>query len=235
MTCLDRESKIDEGVARLATQYRDSVKIKALIEHSLNEVADVADAICDMPEKHDILTAVGDQLTRVGKRLGWPRCHCVCSEPGPVFAWDCTPARPTRTHVGFCDDVGTWDGCEDIGASELCFNDDGVYRGYLLARRFQALQIFDIDSLQASARHIWGDKASAYSMGGGDVCVSVGRELTAIEVRQLPLAFRVLPIAPGIRPFVDRTVGALWGFGDGWADLCTGVWSCPELIDPYNC
>lgn len=235
MTCIDRASLITDHKNYVRTQYREADKLLAIIDHDLNQIADVADAICTIPEKHDILTAVGDQLTNVGKRLGWPRCHCICSEPGPVFAWDCTPPKPTRTYTNFCDPEGTWDGCEDVGASDYCFNDDEVYRGYLLARRFQALQLYEIDSMQAAAKHIWGETASAYSMGGGRAAVAPGRALTATETREIPLAFRVLPFAPGIRTFIDNATAPLWGFGGGWADVCTGVWSCPEEIDPYNC
>ena len=235
MTCLDKQEIGDELLSKVLTQYRESPKLLGVIRESIEKVVDASNSICELPEKHEILTAVGDQLTNVGKRMGWPRCHCVCSEPGPVFAWSDAPTNPTRDYVGFCDPAGSWEGCEGVGSSEICFNDDEAYRGYLLARRFQALQLYDIDSLQAAAQHIWGENASAYSQGGGDVVVSVGRALTATENRQLPLAFRVLPIAPGIRPFVDKTVGPLWGFGEGWASLCGGVWSCPEPIDPYNC
>ncbi|WP_395175039.1 hypothetical protein [Roseibium alexandrii] len=199
MTCFDREKVIDDGLSRLRTQYRESPNLIAVIRHGLEQIADVADAICTIPEEHEILSGVGDQLTNVGKRLGWPRCHCVC------------------------------------GNTNLCQSDDEVYRGFLLARRYQVLRLFDVVSLEIAAAHIWGATANVRNLGGARVAVGPGRALTASETEQIQLAFRVLPIAPGIQPFLETATGPVWGFGAGWAGLCDGRWSCPVEIDPYGC
>jgi hypothetical protein len=199
MTCFDRQKVIDDGLSRLRTQYRESPNLIAVIRHGLEQIADVGDAICNIPEEHEILSGVGDQLTNVGNRLGWPRCHCVC------------------------------------GNTNLCQSEDEVYRSHLLARRYQVLRLFDVSSLQAAAEHLWGEFASVRNLGGAQVAVGPGRVLTASETEQIQLAFRVLPIAPGIQPFLETTTGPIWGFGEGWAGLCDGHWSCPEPIDPYGC
>jgi hypothetical protein len=199
MTCFDLDDTIAHGINKINTQWRESPKLQAVITEAIEQLVAAADAACVIPEKHDILTAVGDQLTNIGKILGWPRCHCIC------------------------DDIN------------LCIDDDDTYRGYLLARRYQYLRLFDVASLQSAAEHIWGENASVKTIGGAQVAVGPGRELTDDETLQVQLAFRVLPIAPGIQPYLETSVGPTWGFGAGWAGLCEGHWSCPVPIDPYGC
>lgn len=214
-----------------------------------------------MPEKFDILTAVGDQLTIIGKWLGFPRCHCICQNV-PVFGFECSESVDyvlsngnellsdgdqvivTNTYgvplknldiVGLCEG-GVWFGCGDGGTDDICLDDDETYRGYLLARRYQARQLWDIDSLQAAVEHIWGDTATAISMGGGRVAIIPGRPLSNLELVQLPVAFRVLPIAPGITPYISYNSGVVFGFGDGWGGLCESAqWFCPQEFDAYSC
>ena len=72
--------------------------VSELISSGSNVLSDsqqviISDPDCQpapgMPEKFDILTAVGDQLTIVGKWLGFPRCHCICQNV-PVFGFSCS-------------------------------------------------------------------------------------------------------------------------------------------------
>lgn len=231
--CPDPFAFVEDLVGEVETQYRESPNLLAMMRHGLRQIHEVVAELCSLPEKFNLLTAVGDQLTILGRRLGWPRCHCVC-EPAPVFGFACGPTNPNQTIVGFCEE-GTWGNCQQVGGGTLCFNDDETYRRYLLARRFQMLQLYGIDDLQAAAQHIWGETATAISMGDGKAAVSPGRGLTTLELRQLPLAFRVLPFAPGIETFVSYQTGPVAGFGDGWAGFCGGEWFCPEKINPYEC
>lgn len=187
-----------------------------------------------LPEKFDILTAVGDQLTIIGKRLGWPRCHCICV-PVPVFGFPCGTLNANKPIVGLCEGC-MWDDCSEAGTGTICLDDDETYRRFLLARRYQARQLWDIDSLQAAANHIWGGIATVVSMGGARVAIQIGRSLTDLEQIQLPVAFRVLPIAPGVTPYISYDSGNVFGFGEGWGGLCEGAtWFCPEPYDPYIC
>ena len=234
MNCPDKPSFVEERVNRILTQYRESPNLLAIIRQDLEQIADAALAACEIPSKFDILDAVGDQLTILGKQLGWPRCHCICV-PVPVFGFQCGSPSPNMPIVGLCEG-GVWAGCQEAGDGDICFDDDEVYRRYLLARRFQARRLWDIDSLTAAAQHIWGDLAAVSSLGGARVAVSPGRTLTALELIQLPVAFRVLPLAPGISPFISYQTGKVFGFGSGWGGLCEGAsWLCPEPIDPYHC
>lgn len=234
MDCPEKAPLVEERIDRILTQYRESPNLLGIIRHDLEEIAEIIVEACSLPDEFDILYAIGDQLTLVGKRMGWPRCHCVCTVQ-PVFGFACGVASPNRPIVGFCEG-GSWVGCQDAGTSDLCFDDDEVYRGYLLARRYQALQMWDIESLQAAAQYIWGPTATVVSLGRARVAIAPGRSLTSTEELELPVAFRVLPLAPGITPMVSFNVGPIFGFGTGWAGLCEGgQWFCPQVIDPYNC
>ncbi|SHI80521.1 Protein of unknown function [Aureimonas altamirensis DSM 21988] len=232
--CPQKEDLVESGLDRLLTQYRESPNLITVIREGLSQVAEASLRICDIPTYFDIRTAVGDQLTILGKRLGWPRCHCVC-ETGPVFGFSCGETNPNRPVVGFCEN-STWASCQSFGSGDLCLDDDEVYRGFLLARRYQALQRYSLEDLQNAMQHIWGETAAAVSMGNARISLSPGRALTAREEQELPLALRVLPVAPGIAIYVNRSVGRLFGFGTGWAGFCEdAVWHCPDPVDPYAC
>lgn len=225
---------MEERVNRILTQYRESPKLLAIIRHDLGQIAEAANAACEIPSKFDIIDAVGDQLTILGKQLGWPRCHCICL-PVPVFGFSCGLTTPNQPIVGLCEG-GVWANCQEAGTGDICFDDDEVYRGYLLARRYQVRQLWEIDNLQAAARHIWGDTATAVSLGGARVAIQPGRALTIVEQLQIPVAFRVLPIAAGITPHISFEIGKVFGFGTGWGGLCESAsWLCPVEIDPYSC
>ncbi len=261
MECPDKQTMVEERVDRILTQYRESPNLIGIIRHDLAEIADIIVQSCAMPSEFDILDAVGDQLTIIGKRLGWPRCHCICVAI-PVFGFSCGVIPVTsdgevvtsdgaivttggtdsgesyntnKPILGFCSGA-VWSDCQEAGVGDICLDDDEVYRNYLLARRYQARQLWDIDSLQAAAWHLWGPTATVVSMGGARVAIQPGRDLTPMEQVQLPVAFRVLPLAPGITPHISYETGSIFGFGIGWGGLCEGAkWLCPQEIDPYNC
>lgn len=234
MDCPNLSGFVEERMDRVLTQYRESPNLLALIRKDLEQIAESVVATCAIPSKFDILDAVGDQLTILGKLLGWPREHCICV-PVPVFGFACGTSTPNKPIAGLCEG-GVWAGCDDAGSGTLRLDDDEVYRGYLLARRYQARKLWDIDSLQAAARHIWGSSATAISLGGARVAIQPGRTLTTLELIQVPVAFRVLPIAPGITPHISYQTGKVFGFGSGWGGLCESAsWLCPEEVSPYTC
>ena len=261
--CPSPGALVEARMDRVLTQYRESPNLLAILRHALDQVETVARSVCDIPNHFDIRTAVGEQLTLLGKRMGWPRCHCVCTVE-PVFGFNCGDPNPNRAIIGFCEG-GTWADCRTSGTSDICFNDDDVYRGYLFARRYQMMQLYDIDSLQAALKHVWGASATVLGSGGGRITVAPRRALTLQETRELPVAIRVLPVAPGIA--VDLQLGAsnIFGFGQGWGGFCeatvatttsdaagyltmavpvggaqgtaqtNAVWYCPTPYDAYAC
>lgn len=232
--CPSSGDLVETEIGRIATQYREANKFVAYMRASLGGIEDAALATCRIPEFFDLKTARGEQLTLLGKVLGWPRCHCVC-DASPVFGFNEENGAASIRISGLCDE-GTWLDCNDAGTGEICIADDEIYRGFLKARRYQMLGLYDIASLTAAAICMWGKTASIVDSGFGYVVVSPGRELTDFEERALPLAFRVLPIAPGIRARVVLGAGPIFGIGAGWGGFCQGSrWLCPTDPHAYDC
>ena len=220
---------------RVATQYREATKFLGYLRAVLSGIEEAALATCAIPSKFDIETAIGDQLTLIGKRIGFPRCHCVCDLP-PVFGFLADGYTPTRPIAGLCDDGSTWAGCEETGVGDLCINDDERFRAFLMVRRYQMLGLYDPDSLETCIRLFWGSQSRAISKGDGSVVLVPARNLSTVEMQYFLIVLRVLPIAPGIRADVHFGDEPVFGFGTGWAGLCEdAVWLCPTRFDPYAC
>lgn len=228
------ENLVEGRIDRLRTQYRESNRLLGLMRNYLEQIDEAIQVGCGIVDYFDLDTAVGDQLTLIGKRMGWPRCHCVCA-PSPVVGFDC--GGPYGVAIaGFCDNNATWINCDEIATADLCLTDDEVYRGYLRARRYQILGLYDIASLQTALRHVWGDTATVYSLTVGTIVLAPGRALTAQETLEIPMVIRVMPIAPGIRAQVSLGTGAVGGFGAGWGGFCdSSEWLCPIDAHAYDC
>lgn len=226
---------VQPEINRFATQYREATNLKALASSYLSRIEDAALVVCAVPDYFDILSAVGEQLTFIGKRLGFPRCHCVC-DVQPVFGFECVGVTPSHPLAGFCDPGSSWAGCYDGGTATLCIYDDGAYRGHLLARRYQMLGLYDEASLNASLQAVWGSGAKFIpSSVTGEIIVAPGRDLTSEEANRLPVTLRALPIIPGITILVHYGTAPVFGFGEGWSGFCDGEFICPAVVDPYGC
>lgn len=129
INCPTAAEMAEDRINRVLTQYRESPKLLFLLRTYLEAVATLHEDVCDLPEAFDLDKAVGDQLTILGKRMGWPRNHCVC-DVQPVFGFECpgeVNPRPIAgfggtlptVGFGFCDNAGgfcetfpvSWDGC----------------------------------------------------------------------------------------------------------------------------
>ena len=219
--CPAKGELVATELVRIATQYREAERLRGYMAAVLAQIEDIARATCAIPSFFDLRTAVGEQLTFLGKRMGFPRCHCVCNtRPVIGFACDDPAQAPLFPIVGFCDD-GAWLGCG--GVSDLCISDDEVYRAHLYARRYQMLGLFDIESLGAALKHVWGLTAWIPQASGGQVVISPGRELTASETQRLLITLRALPIAPGIGIALHFGSNMIAGFGEGWFGFCSQV------------
>ncbi len=236
INCCPIEGKLVEAeINRLATQYREATKFIGLLRAILDQTELAARITCDIPDYFDLDTAIGDQLTIIGKWLGFPRCHCICEAP-KVFGFKCGAFAASTTIAGFCEPGSTWAGCPPLGNSEICISDDEIYRGMLKARRYQVLGLYDIASIQAAARHIWGEAASLVSSRVGRVTLAPGRALSDLEAVLVPVAFRILPIAPGIKGMIHYGTGPIFGFGEGWGGFCEGAeFMCPTDPQTYTC
>ena len=218
VTCPEPDVLVEQRIDRVLTWSRESPKLLHLMRTYMRQVDAIVATSCTMPSFFDIDTAVGDQLTLLGKRLGWPRCHCVCTVQ-PVFGFACDV--PTDVPVsGFCDDSSIWFDCNPFGTADVCINDDEVYRTFLRVRRFQMLALFDLESLTTTVQYFFGPTGMVLEAGLGRVVIAPGRPLTDAETALLQLYPRVLPIAPGIRIRFHFDSVHVFGFGDGWGGFC---------------
>lgn len=218
--CPDDGELVEREIDRVLTQYRESPNLLFTARTYLRKVEEVIQSVCALPDFFNIETAVGDQLTLIGKRLGFPRCHCYCAVQ-PVFGFECNDNTLDFEFpvVGFCE-IGTWKDCGDVGVAEICITDDDVYRAFLKARRYQFRSFYSIDDLTTALRFIWGPTAWVMDAGKGRVVMTPGRDLTADEVALLQIVARVLPIAPGINPRFHFGPSRVFGFGEGWGGFC---------------
>lgn len=230
-TCPVAGDLVSIEMGRIATQYREAERFKGYMRAVLALVEEVAIIACGIPEAFDIRTAVGDQLSIIGKRMGFPRAHCSC-EISPVYGIACETS--TIPIAGVCDDA-TWFDCGAVVNSTLRLDDDEFYRSHLLARRYQMLGLYDVDSLTAAVRHVWGATAWVVASANGIVTVAPGRDLSVMEIRAVPVTFRVLPFAPGVRRAIHLGTDPVLGAGVGWGETCSGDWLCGIEIDTGDC
>lgn len=219
MTCRDRAQTIEERIDEALTQYRESPNLLFLLRTYLGAVVDTYQQICGLPEKFDLDTAVGDQLTLLGKRLGFPRCHCVCTAQ-PVFGFVCEGVVPLQPIAGFCSSNSTWAGCGEFGTGDICLNEDELYRRFLKSRAYQAAGLLDRDNLELAIKELFGPTGTLMDAGNGRIVVAPGRLLTDDELEVIQLYPRVLPLAPGIEVRFHFEDVYVFGFGDGWAGFC---------------
>lgn len=231
MSCPDRADLVEAEVDRVATQYRESPRLLALMRAYLGMMADTGIAACAIPDAFDLDTAVGDQLTIIGKWLGWPRVICT-GALRPVFGFACAGARESIVPVeGFCGD-GSWIDCDGPRFQDYEFTDDEVYRQHLVVRRDQRLGKVSFDTLSAAIRTMWGPGAFIAEFYDGEVVIATGRLLTNEEKRRLPATLAVLPVALGVRVTLHIEPGPIFGFGPGWGGICEGNWLSPQ--NPFD-
>jgi hypothetical protein len=221
---------VEPRIDRVLTQYRESPKLLHVIRTALRQVQEAAEAIDAIPSFFEIETAVGDQLTLIGKALGWPRTHCVC-DVQPVFGFECEGVELGYLIAGFCDDNSTWAACDERGFSDVTLEDDDLYRKFLKVRRYQFMRQFDRASLTAAIQTLWGETAFIIDDANRRVVIAPGRELTAAEIAVLQLYPRVLPIALGMKiRFHFGTRFPVFGFGEGWGGFCEPFLDDPALV-----
>jgi len=186
------DTRVQDKLDLVLTQYRESPNLLGLISTYLKQLNEAEDAIAGITEKFDLDTAVGDQLTIIGRWLGFPRCHNVPAGT-PVFGFDCDGFVSQYNIVGFCEE-GLWLGCPGISSFEVCITDDELYRKFLYVRRYQLLGDNDYRTFVKCIRILFGTSAT-YVQTGRVIDVSPGRTLTDYEQIFLRVYERVLPRA----------------------------------------
>lgn len=219
MTCETREAFVKDGTDKVINQYRESPKLLGMIAAHLGQLWDIYNSVCKMPDYFDLDTAVGDQLTIIGKWMGFPRCHCVC-DVQPVFGFSCgAPTVAGRRILGFCEDA-LWIDCVSDGLSEICITDDETYRKFLKVRAYQIEKAYSWEDLTAALQILFGEQARVMDAGHGEVVLAPLRELTESEKALHSLYPRVLPITPGIVTRWHFGTFKIFGFGEGWGGFC---------------
>lgn len=216
--CVDIDDFVGRHDDEILTQYRESPNLLALLRIYLRKAASMTRDACLMFDSFELNTAVGDQLTILGKALGWPRCHCA-GQKRPVFGFDCGDDCSNVTPVGgFCE--AEWDcGPEYV---EFCFTNDEMYRGFLKARSVTLFSGYSRANLTRAARAVFGSTAVIYRERAGIVAIATGRRLSGIEISIAHLYEQVLPIPAGHRLEIWQSSGPPFGFGSGWGGFCDG-------------
>jgi hypothetical protein len=211
---------VEPRLAKLINQYQESPKLQHVIRSALLQVQEATEAVEAIPSFFDLETAVGDQLTLIGKVMGWPRTHCVCNVQ-PVYGAECEGFVSAFPIAGACDANATWINCDARGFSQVTLSDDELYRKFLKVRRYQFMRQIDRHALREAAQIFWGSNAFVAHEGHGRVVLAPARELTAQELAIVQLYPRVMPVAIGTRVlFHFGTRFPLAGGGEGWGTAC---------------
>jgi len=213
----------EKRVGMVATQYRESENFLQIARHALDPLTVIKDAL-EASTVMDIDVVEGDQLTIIGKVLGWPRTACVGVRQR-TFGFTCDD--DCRTDIGgFC----TYWFCADHTSSsiltgEFTFDDDELYRRFLKSLVVKYDNDFRRSALYDALRELFGDDAGILRDGDGRVDIFTGRKLTDQEFAIAHIFDQVLPIALGVSVGIYETPnGPPFGFGDGWGGFCSGEW-----------
>ena len=230
MVCPDPAILIESKLDKIADEYRESPRLLGFIRDRLAEPAAVNELACALLDYFDIDTAVGDQLTIIGKALGWPRCHCR-GQRRPVFGFACEDecGPPVIPIGGFCE--AEWDCGDGPDYIEFCFTDDTLYRGFVKARRWAIAGDYSHYGITRAAQDAFGPQATIGEEGDGVIEILTGRLLTNIEISIAHLYEQALPIPPGVRLGISHSNGPAFGFGTGWGGFCNGYWPVPIRLD----
>lgn len=226
----DRGDVLDPILDELLTQYREAFNLQTVIRNILERLDDIRLVAEELPTFFDVLDARGDQLTILGKWLGWPRHHRK-GALAPIFGYAPTPS-------GSCDDdcydgppvagwcTGSWGGCANTEYVPYVFADDEVYRGFLLSRIAQLFGDFRRRTLTACVQIVYGPAAFILREGAGSITISIGRPFAGEERATRHLVRQVLPVAPGVEVnIVSQPANTrVFGYGRGWGEWCNGIW-----------
>ncbi|WAJ27144.1 DUF2612 domain-containing protein [Antarcticirhabdus aurantiaca] len=220
MACIDPAELVQSKIDKRLTQYRESPRLEGVMRAYLGQAAEAQNLACRMLDFFDVDTAVGDQLTILGKVVGWPRDHRA-GQRRPVFGFACADecGPPTIPVAGFCE--AEWD-CGGPDYVPFRFIDDELYRGFLKARIITNRGDYSRHGLTLASRAVFGADAVIYREAPGRVAVATGRLLSGVEISIAHLYRQALPIAPGVRLDIWHGNGPAFGFGDGWGGFCDG-------------
>lgn len=220
---IDKAALADARLSRVLTQYRESPNLLGLIEAYLLELAEVIERADAIPAAFDIDASTGDQLTLIGKWMGFPRVHPRGQRVRAFgFARDDRPAL-TYPVAGFCDSRFI---CEGSDFEAKTFTDDAEYRRFLKARTVSVNAAlsnrYSRDVLTEAASALFGgDEVLVVREGGGEITLCLTRFYTDDEMRLLHMATQVLPLPLGVTVYWAHSDGVPFGAGAGWGEFCS--------------
>jgi hypothetical protein len=230
---------VNEELAKIITQYREAYKFHELLKNHLKHIEAPAILACSLMQTFDVETAVCEQLTFLGRLLGFPRYQCKGLQK-PRFAFGfCNPL----TDICACPSCNE---CDVEPEQGFCFgymgdvydpfefkcSDDELYRRFLLCRIIQRTKKFKKDALLQALMLLFDvTDPIIISSERGRVRVSINRPLTPFEKKAWHMYRAVLPVGLGVRVeiLVQNDTNRPFGFGAGWGELChssfsTGQW-----------
>lgn len=203
-------------------QYVESDNLAAVLGTYLREMEPVRAALAELARVLDLDTAQGEALSLIGRRMGFPRTHCV-SQSRPVFGFPRPNGPlPGEPEIGDLGDPATvWAGSEAVGVGSITINDDAAYRRFLKARAVQLRSDYTVAALLRACVALFGPGVEILGDTDRTVVVVLPARLDATARLWRPLYPRVLPIPPCVSVrFHERDPSLdLFGFGAGWAPL----------------
>ncbi len=219
---------------KLAIQYKDSSRLKQLIEAIGFLVIENKLQYRNWFRLFNLDFASGDQLTLIGNLIGFPREHCnACMtwlSSNEVFGINNNVFKingsvlllnsniPESTDFILCDGR-YWAG----EIKDFIFENDEIYKNFIKAKLIYNFTKATINDALNAAKFIFGDKAFLYSEGYGQLIISIGSGQSTENLELLPLAYRIIPTPRGVRLRIINADKNVFGFGEGWGGFCSGV------------
>lgn len=230
----DRAQIVEERIDRVLTQYRESPNLLFLLRTYLDAAAEVGERQHAIAEAFNIETSTGDQLTMIGKWLGWPRIHCN-GRRIKAFGYGCGNCRTSYPVGGYCEGVRYVD--PKALYEEHTFSDDEVYRRWLVARGSQITiersSSWNFEALEQAATALFDHQVLIVRNLNGSITLCITRYVTEEERATLHLTQEVLPVPPGVKLIWAHCNGVPFGYGEGWNEYCVSEYYS-IIRDPFE-
>ena len=204
-------------LCKIITQYRQSPKLIEFIAGHLDILDAMRGNLCENLHLPSIADAQGKHLDVWGSMVGFPRCHCSAKKR-LYFGFNCEgDCGCGDVATGFCT---AWKCKTSGGLDDFCFEDDDMYRRFILAKSISNNSDGSVRSILACASVMFDKKTIRYDNQIGKLTISVTRKLTKTELNIMPLIKRILPVYPSVEINITHGDGIPFGFGEGWAGVC---------------
>ena len=209
-------TRSEQALSLLIEQYKNSPRIRALVEAFAQELDFLQIVFDDLYTKRTLETATGVNLDVIGKIVVLDRPFSD-AEDDDIFTFD----NPGDIGAGFSElgrpDIGGfWVGLDPF---EGALVDDETYRKFIKAKIIRNTGDATLDDIQQYLSFVFGAQATVLTTGIGFVDVVIGRPISRREELVLRSS---IPLAAGIRLgdiFYTPTENGFSFFGN---PQCTG-------------